>query len=137
MKVTEGRFCIFLWVLIWVFYLGRGLIRGEWAMYEKLFHLPLEHRMAAFMDDPDFYWFIHFCRQKLPEGSTFQLISPFRDDHHDMRRAYYLLYPLRSEDTGADYALVYRKGDLAVPGYVAVDAFRTLGSILKRKNSPG
>ena len=77
------RVYISLWILIWVFYLGRGLVRAEWAMYEKLLQKPAQHRMAILMSNPHFYYFIEHCRKNIPAEATYQLDTPFEPEHID------------------------------------------------------
>jgi len=132
--VTFKKTCIAVWVVIWLFYLGRGLIRGEWVKTERIFQQPSGHQMAALMDDPEFYWFVDRCRRELPAGATYQLMTSFEAWHLDVRRAHYLLYPALLTWKKPDYLLLYQARAESPRDYRLVGRFRESGVILKRKD---
>jgi len=94
------------WLIVWILFLVRPFLLNKSSLID---HLELAEadfetlRSKAY--GTDFYRFLNFCKDRVPVGSTFQLVGPERESV-DRVRALYYLYP-RLSTQKPDYVLVY------------------------------
>jgi len=100
--------------------------------------------LSTFQNFYDYYYFLDFCRSKLPERASYSLLVPDEYTYYDVKARYYL-YPVHqvmSPGAKSDYIIVYGpqqlfKGkDLYPKGFKLFTKYKDEGYILKRSDIP-
>ena len=127
--------CLFFWVILdlrVLFDQARSVILDTQTFYGK----SLKEKQAL-TTLGDFYGFLSFADSKIPNGSSFNILSP--SYYYFKEKAVYYLYPRHIDDNAA-YVLVYnpdRSQDKTISeyikkGYVMSSMFKEGKIILKR-----
>lgn len=123
------RIVFIAWVFIWLLFLVRGLIKGEAKHYKNLFGRSLEEK-RAYVTGEEFYRFILFCKEVIPEDSDCKVEAEYDDSMDYFRFAYYIYPSLRNLDNPeyiACYKMKFSKG-----GYRKIASLNNDKYILKR-----
>jgi hypothetical protein len=98
---------IFLcWTGIWLLFLIRGLAKGEISDYKHLLAKTLEEK-RAYVTGEEFYEFIQFCRNIIPEDSDYTLVADYDKSIHYFTFAYYM-YPSLRNLSNPEYIACYK-----------------------------
>ena len=113
MKIKYKNLFVILfiaWTVLWINFTIRDLTKKQYLNDYKilLFRDAAGKRSYAYGDR--FFEFLKFCKESLPEGSTYGLVGT-EPMSLDVRRTVYYLYPHFKEENPS-YQLV-----LDVPGY--------------------
>ena len=105
---TERLFKIVFisWVAVWFFFLCRGLIKGEARDYANLLGRDLEEK-RAYVSGEEFYRFITFCRNVIPEDSDYKIEANY-DASMDYYRFAYYIYPAMRDLEDPEYIACYK-----------------------------
>jgi hypothetical protein len=105
MRMT--RLILKTWLVVWVFFLVRpfSLNKSSLVEYLELAKGDFETRRRIAYGT-DFYQFLNFCKDRIPEDSRFQLVGLESESVERVRASYYLYPRLSSEKP--DYILVYK-----------------------------
>jgi hypothetical protein len=121
-----------VWVALWLSFIARELFRkGYIHDYTVLLSRHSLEEKRSYVYGDDFYKFLIFCKNNLPEGSSFGLAG-VREDSIDIRRASYYLYPNLSLNDG-DFILVYNSRSLEREGYHLFASLDGNNYILKKR----
>ena len=108
MKNTKLVFRIIFvsWVAVWLLFLVRGLVKGEFRDYKNLFGRTLEEK-RAYVTGKEFYEFIGFCKKAIPEEATYTIEADYDESMDYFRFAYYV-YPSLRDLENPDYIACYK-----------------------------
>ena len=119
-----------IWVFLWIFFLIRGLYKGEFEEYKALLGRDAKARRAYIMGE-DLYGFMQFSLANVPKGAAFCLegaLTPI-----DRYRLIYYLYP-RIESKDPAYILCYGTDDsFSRENFYRQAAFKKGQFILRRR----
>lgn len=124
------RIVFIAWVVIWLLFLVRGLVKGEARDYKNLFGKSLEEK-RAYVAGEEFYEFILFCKKVIPEDSDYTVKADYDATLDYFRFAYYIYPVLRNLDD-PEYIACY-KVKFTKEGYESVASLSDNKYILKRK----
>ncbi len=108
------RIVFITWVAVWLFFLARGLIKGEARDYKNLFGRSLEEK-RAYVSGEEFYRFIMFCKKVIPGDSDYTVEAHY-DASMDYYRFAYYVYPALRNLEDPEYIACY-KVDFSKKGY--------------------
>jgi len=121
-----------VWVVLWVVFLIREDKDGQYRMLRDLYGLEGEEK-SRYVLGGELYDLMVFCRQSIPQGSTYEILG-FEKYSIDEVRARYFLWPLRAGSRDTDFKIACR-GTGAPPGYVEYKRFDGNGCLLVKKGS--
>ena len=123
------RIVFIAWVAMWLLFLVRGLLKGEAIDYKNLFGKNLEDKRAHVAGE-EFYEFILFCKEIIPEGSGYTVNANYDATLDYFRFAYYI-YPSMRNLHNPEYIACY-KVKFAKVGYKLIASFSNDKYILKK-----
>jgi len=123
------RILFIVWLSLWLFFLARGIHKGEGEKYMELAARDHEEKISYILGE-GLYGFMNFCFEELPSESTYGFEGEI--ESIDKVRLAYQLYPhLRSNDP--EYLLCYKVEDsFTKSGYFKLAIHRDGEFILKR-----
>ncbi|MFA5085158.1 MAG: hypothetical protein WC482_02200 [Candidatus Omnitrophota bacterium] len=131
MKYKTLKLILAIWVILWISFLMREVFaKGGLRVYSALLNRSLDDKRSYVTGD-NFYEFLVFCNDKLPEGAVYGWTKIDKADHARRRSTYYL-YP-HLEEEGADFLLVFNEPFSAGPGYELFAKLDDARYILKKK----
>lgn len=130
MKDKILKIIFLVWVVLWVWFIIRGLfLKGEIKSYKALLSRSLEGKYSYVTGDR-LYEFFMFCNKNIPENSRYSFMG-LEKTGLDERRGVYYLYP-RIEAKDPDYILVYGTSVAVPEGYHILIKLDDLRYILKK-----
>lgn len=120
-----------VWLVLWVVFIIREDKDGQYAFLKNLYGTKPENRMRYAVGN-DMYDFWEFCKEKIPENSTYEILG-FEKYSIDEVRGEYLLWPLRSGDGMTDFKLIYGNPSYEAPGYESYSHYKDKGKLLINK----
>lgn len=128
MKIWRLIFAI--WLFLWVFFLVRGLYKGEFKEYRALLQRAPSARRAYIIGE-DLYKFLEFCLKGLPKDSTYRMTGALKPI--DRQRLIYYLYPHKESYT-PEYILCYKINvDFSLRDFYRLATLKSDQFILKKK----
>ena len=124
------RIVFIAWTAVWVLFLIRGLVKGEWRNYKNLLGMTLEEK-KAYVTGEEFYGFIMFCKEVIPMCSDYSVQANYDADMDYFRFAYYI-YPLLRDVDDPEYIACY-KVKFRKKGYDLLASLSDDKYILKRR----
>ena len=132
-KQNVFKTIIIVWLVLWIFFLFREDKDGQ---YRSLMYMYTngETEKMRYIFGGDFYDFLVFCKENLPEGSTYELLGIERFSIREVR-ARYFLWPVKNVKSGADFNIVYKAANVKrIPGYRVYKRYGDTGSLWVRKD---
>ena len=85
-----------VWIFIWVFFFTRGLVKGRFEKYSRLYGLTRDGKIDHILGER-LSIFLDVCKKEIPPDNTYKIEGNL--DEHDRFRYIYHLYPrVLSED---------------------------------------
>jgi len=122
------RSILVIWCVLWLFFLIREDKDGQYRGLRELYCLKGEARTRHVIGG-DLYDFLTFSREKIPQGSTYEILG-FEKYSIDEVRARYFLWPLKAGKGGTDFKIVYEEGVRVPAGYEEFGRFGKKGYLL-------
>ena len=92
MRRNIFKIAFFVWAGLWAWFLVRELfVKDNIDTYKALLQRSLEGKRSYVTGDR-LYEFLTFCRNKMPERSSYKIVG-LEEGSLDKRRAAYYLYP--------------------------------------------
>jgi len=126
------KIVFFVWVVIWLHFFVRELLKGEIRDYKNLFGRSLEEK-RAYVTGKEFYGFILFCKKIIPEDFDYTVEANYDATMDYFRFAYYMYPSLRNLDNPR-YIACY-KIKFAKEGYKIIASLGEDKYILQRINA--
>ncbi len=124
-KKNLFRSIFVIWCVLWLFFLVREDKDGQYRALRELYRLKGEARTRHVMGG-DLYDFLAFAREKIPAGSTCEIMG-FEKYSIDEVRARYFLWPLKAGKGVTDFKIVYGQGVRVPAGYEEFGRFGKKG----------
>ena len=112
-KALKAVFAI--WIILWILFLVREDKDGQYGSLLYMYSSEYPDKVRFLTGDEN-YGLISFCRENIPEGSSYS-ISGFEKFSIDEMRFRYYLWPLRNEVENPEYMILLGDSSTAVPGY--------------------
>lgn len=119
------------WLVLWVIFLIREDKDGQYGTLRYLYTHGYDDKLRHIMGN-GLYEFLIFCRQNIPEGSTYELTGFERFSVSEVR-ARYFLWPLKDVGENADFKIVYGKEGARSADYKEYKRYSDTGYILVKK----
>ncbi|GEM_PF-1133560 len=119
------------WLVLWMFFLIREDKDGQYGGLRYLYTHDHGSKVRYIIGDK-LYGFLVFCRQSIPEGSTYELAG-FERFSVNKVRARYFLWPLKNVEGDADFRIVYGREDTEPEGYKEYKQYGGTGRILVKE----
>ncbi|MGB2598974.1 MAG: hypothetical protein WBC99_00825 [Candidatus Omnitrophota bacterium] len=125
------KICFAVWLILWAVFFLRENKEGEYRQFFQLTGKSLEEKRAYLLGE-DFYDFLVFCRQNVPEGARYKFagLEPFAIEEV---RAVYYLWPMRAVEEDYDYVFVYGDDKFYEKGFRKVAEMSPNAYILKKR----
>ena len=125
-------FIIFaVWLFLWVFFILREDKDDQYRSLRELYRLSGESKVRHVVGG-ELYDFLVFCRDNMPEGSTYELMGFEKYSIYEVR-ARYFLWPMRAGTGRTDFK-IFCGASANMPGYEKVGDFGTGGTLLVRRS---
>jgi hypothetical protein len=127
-KILFG-FILFVWIGIWITFIIRGNKPWQYVRL-RFFYAHSNHaEKIRYLKDPDFYDFLVFCKNTLPQKAKYMIYGfPKRDIKEFQAR--YFLWPLEMISENPDFKIFYHPLLQPVEGYKIFKQYKNIGFIL-------
>ncbi|MFH1837595.1 MAG: hypothetical protein ABH862_05745 [Candidatus Omnitrophota bacterium] len=130
-KTVIFKIILVVWVVLWLFFLVREDKDDQYASLKRLYMSDHLGKTKIIMGD-DLYDFLNFCKNEIPENSTYKIAGFEKFSIFEVRSRYFL-WPLRAVEENANYIILYGKPGISVPGYEMYKDYKGIGSIYRKK----
>ena len=104
--MKRWKIVFIIWVSIWLLFIARGFVKGEYKTFKALSFVGIEEKKAHILGK-ELKAFLDRCLSQIPEESTYKITGEV--DPHNRYRLVYYLYP-RTESENPDYLLNIYEG---------------------------
>ncbi|MFH1552512.1 MAG: hypothetical protein ABID83_02585 [Candidatus Omnitrophota bacterium] len=124
-----------VWIVLWIFFLIREDKDGQYRSLGYLYTHGYNDKVRYVLGD-ELYDFLIFCRQQIPEGSSYELVGFKKFSIYEVR-ARYFLWPLRHVKEDPDFKIVYEGQETPGDGYREYKRYGAKGRLLAREDTGG